>query len=1486
MKLRGPPEITIPAASFHQLNSENVSLHHRIKLARCLWIQKDAMPRKEQSIVNWLTSVIAEKNTQSESSLEFAWKTLQELLISKQLYDFFSEQPHDIVIKDAFTKVYLEDVKSLQKFDSQTTVLLEVGSALMRNDRISSDLNRKFSTFLEFASVWLTAINNLSKNCILDKSTVNTTNQFVEAILLQVKEKFGHHNNPKKALAIFLEQLYQPCIKHLVMALEKKYSEFGSQTSLFKALKSLLKDLLFSRKLIDVFENYCNNAESIKGMQLKEGKQIGIIDQFLKKTAETLVVLNGEGDWIAILYELFLTSYSKGSGKMKFHFFMQLVKLLSGSDEQYSGKNISVLANMIMCNVQHNLYQPTVDSESATMQKKHYTGLLKQLLQSSIRPSQEWAECISGFAEIDHIIIESKLEDIFTKLLPHDSENSDWLSNFFTKLINNFTQIRKPLELVQCFLQAISKFEENSICEDSTIHVFASALQLQCISTCPHNTALDIWQHIQSCLKVHRDTETQETLSSAVIVNGRKHKSGKEENVIQPKKLKLNIENTQLPHMTCILVSVMEECNVLDMKDQAAIKQRLGSLLQDQTEVISHWMNKVAGTYDDHTMLALIKLLTVHDNMLHLLRRYSILEDISWSVDSCDHWATLLNLCDTNQISSQTEIEFHKWQCSLLHWFSRQQCDSDDLEIITLEDGMERSADDIALKFLSRFSLHMPKSESNCGKETCTDNDKLQLSLLELLKDNIHIFAHMPKTHQTMSKLILSSLISCKVNLFSTSAQCFGTIEEILKSEAFLECQPLHSSILKEIIEIFLIQYQDVKGVSVAIKTSTEINETELDVNMLCPLINKLFSDKLWKKKHKNNPNILERMFQISKVISYLPEIPVDHQPAVLTIMLTIVACMKSTPKPFISPLQNINYFVITMIDNILALNHKLTSLLPLEQFLGFLVQIYISVCDKWRPVVKRLLVLLVNTACKDELKGEMFLTQLSNIQESDMTVKLLLFEIMLCTLSTKILNILGILNLPVAESMFSNFHPTKEVSLNRVNIRKAMFQSQDEMGNRKSNEQLGITVGLLEKYLRGFEQNIPTSMQDSTLPVLLSYFGLKQAGSNKFETKLKEALHSNQTFDLSKINDNESLKFLLLRSEILLYQAYKIETADNSWFSDISYAINLYASPVVKSSKEMRLIVDRIILVHMQLAPMETHIKSFLSENLKSLQSLPQASTIYSQMSFVTFLTTLYDPRSKKFQTFGKSATGENKEDEENNLVQLKYVRDVFDSSIGILGELLAPGYAEITSEQSSDILCILKTVTKILNLGPIIIHSRLVALVFHALARVQLSNTSHNSFLLFEATYEALNAVVLHHKVAIVNIVPLVLSICSKLLNFTLLVGRQDKTTGDQSALDTSLECTRLLDRLFQFIASDYGSYFKRCVPYTVAEFVTGLSRDTVHPSVKKSLQNAMYHLMSLCDDYSIAMLRSTLPPGVRDVFRHFHTDFEKYFKYSGKV
>ena len=77
-----------------------------------------------------------------------------------------------------------------------------------------------------------------------------------------------------------------------------------------------------------------------------------------------------------------------------------------------------------------------------------------------------------------------------------------------------------------------------------------------------------------------------------------------------------------------------------------------------------------------------------------------------------------------------------------------------------------------------------------------------------------------------------------------------------------------------------------------------------------------------------------------------------------------------------------------------------------------------------------------------------------------------------------------------------------------------------------------------------------------------------------------------------------------------------------------------------------------------------------------------------------------------------------------------------------------------------------------------------------------------------------------------------------------------------------------------------------YRRVAAYLVADVMEQFQKRTMYPPVKHELVSTLHHLLDILDLHASRYLLSVLPAGVRELFRVEYDQFQKFYKFKGKV
>ncbi|XP_076817977.1 uncharacterized protein LOC143463390 [Clavelina lepadiformis] len=1546
--------ILLTPGAFHQLNCDDTPLSDRNNLARFLW-KHSSTPNIEQSLLTWLTSTLSttySTNYKFSDAYSALWKTLADALNSERISVYLNSNAQDIFIKSSFIKVCI-DALSTDTCEETLIDIIDVGRCLVNHKKISSDLRQQFVSLLKFISALLKMLEKLI--CAPSTTLVSKCICFAKEILLKLEVLLHSHNHPGKAFSNFVEYCFLSCLQ-LHISLTKNVN-FNDE-EFINLLETVMKAGLFARKNADLFSK---GVKGISGSNSNSGKHRKAAQTTAKfwSQIENLVKTEENPDLIETVYKLFLDAYKKFDVMTKFYFFMRILSFLSIEN---SSTNIQLLSSLLKLNLYHEVHERGLESQFGKEQKDCYSMLLQKLM--GRKCSALWSSCVAIIAKLEHSLIENNVKEILIKIFGQISSACDvddnelkWLPNIFDSLAEVFQSIRQPLVLLNHFLDSLCEccsdgptgFTKMSFISISKL--FSVAFTSNCITVCPHNTTLDIWDAISAKLTLCFPESKQHSAFGTISVGpkkGKKHKLISEE-VISSKKLKTELDSNTLKYCLIVLLCrVVDESPLLGIYQQISARQKLYRLLEDQCQLVEY-LHDFVKNKETSLVGPLYQLMVVRGQCEMVFQRYCIKghSDDFPQFDVISKLSELESLRD-GQLSFSAKFYLRKLLCFKLEWLCWQLMNRTVLN--QEEDDLLKQVQSLMcslVQYLNCDESSISLCEWNGAPETINSNEKLNIASLHLILNYSDLFltTGSEEVYSSIAKMILKSNPSVttekvmKPTVFLSNAPI---LKSFLQTSNFLECRNLHFCILRHLT------------------SSIQDKIKELEKNKQKPLTEILSLvqrtlDEQCDYEHKQMPNVIKKIIGMATKFSNKPLKEITMKSiSILSCIPVSGLCKRDATAMTMLLLCNLYVLhvnvnaklqCICMLDHITsgARNWNIFYVLPFNFFVSFVTE-ELDCCSEaeYQASLKRILGSLMKFHIfnmTEETKNliDKVCSSFDNEEPKEANLTIQTFTILLENCSSMILKQLkpsGVSKYVYAQDAFNGSYTiTKTLSTSYLDPKKQHLKVLLKKGksvNESSGREkvLHYSIKVLEKIIKVATKTLYKTEVLKTNPELvkscfLANFALDVLDNvNADYSHIKEfldhidmsAIIQNFSKDLHESISNlhwhtASLQLILLYFELQVYLQQKnvsdVVNLSSSVRKEVLLSlINSSSSSVISSSPYMSMLLDRIIVVNMWLLSSLEDTKDVFITNVKRFQQATHVEVIMSQLKFIHLLTACYDPKSRKFESVPPveqipehESNQENDETKFSNPVHfehVKFLRDSLDAAVNHL-ERSTQGFPLLQISNDDVVLfpLVLSTIAEIINLGPGVIKTRQVPVTFSAIFRMDFHHiySAHSDQFckVVLSTCDVLNSVLNQHKMAVPGIVPHILSACRKLLICIMHVaGKISNGRNYQQSLSLSEveDCARQLERICLNISSNYASYFKRCVAYIVADYAHGLTVNLIHLSVKKPLQTSMYYLVSLCDEHSVAMLKTTLRPGVRDVFRKFYQDYVKYFKYTGRV
>ncbi|KAK5640150.1 hypothetical protein RI129_010961 [Pyrocoelia pectoralis] len=179
-------------------------------------------------------------------------------------------------------------------------------------------------------------------------------------------------------------------------------------------------------------------------------------------------------------------------------------------------------------------------------------------------------------------------------------------------------------------------------------------------------------------------------------------------------------------------------------------------------------------------------------------------------------------------------------------------------------------------------------------------------------------------------------------------------------------------------------------------------------------------------------------------------------------------------------------------------------------------------------------------------------------------------------------------------------------------------------------------------------------------------------------------------------------------------------------------------------------------------------------------------------------------------------------------------------------------------------------------------ILSPSLIEVVLITISKINAHGT--NSIEALNLSISLLEALIKHRKTVITDYLPpylqryrtVLIQLCSK-SNTNLKL--------NQESIQELANCAHKFERLTKTLRICDKSMM-RISPYVIADVLNQFEKVTLYPNIKIHLSNSIYQLLSMCDEHGIAFLKRVLSTASTEMFKIISDNYNKYYKFTGKV
>ncbi|KFQ55913.1 PREDICTED: unhealthy ribosome biogenesis protein 2 homolog [Nestor notabilis] len=1519
-----------------KLKSAKTSWEDKLKLARFAWVSHQCvLPNKEQVLLDWvshaLVSYYNKKLELEDEVVEKLWVYLDNVIHSKRLQNLL-KSGKTIGLSFSIAQVINKRLSEAcsQRTQQNIGMVLSCSSGILSTPSLSIIYTAKYELLVDLLS-------NLSKLACQQLASDDAVGSqlfsvlqltFAQYLLIQRQQ-----TNPNRVFGHVTSHLLQPCLllRHLMTArswtqADDNHVRQHLSREIRNQVEALLQAGLFQPEL---FSSY--KEELLPEQELQEKKKGALKNLLLPvNTVQTKLgsdfcepALRGAvvAGSVSLLYKLFLDSYCKAENHLVcFHMLSRLFGCLKLSGLQQGMREdalstvdwstellaLEQLLNLVLSNDIYNIASDRIRHKE--VQFGFYRKLAQMLMRHSQASIPAWFRCLKLLMSLNHLILEPDLDDLVA---------SAWIDAKVSEL-----RTKKPQEtLINTMFQTYSKlrqfprlFEEvlTVICQPAVdelrLPVFSAGLTVklrECLLELPPNQILDIL-----CLFV----EKCQTLIIPAV----------EGSVDMALKLLsvCSVLHTFLFNMRSLdditPSPVVLRTQSLLAKMQTGIIQPLMELLQAprrEEEKSDLWLRKASDSA--------------------LLLAYTWVEVDTLFGISCSKYVSP----GTEIAGAVTEPDTRYWGISALlpgvkeqHWervmelansftSTSKYC----LELLTLQKMkmilMQAKADIQALQLAAAFILESGRSSMSRGESEPWDGDIIAISDLtyptahwHLVISNLAIL--LPyislKDVEYIADMLLETLVLAKAQEAATDQDpsiSIGKVSLGFMHSSFLpEMKVLHCAFLTSLI------HQFARVLPTPAKDSVDLPLQQLSAGNIpwheeilagcrpvdpleAPLENKLLKDEVslsWKTLEKvaqcivllaknSRPVILKEshlesclgLLEVASLLKLDSLLPSDCTRCFLVLLSLLantrarVSCSKPLLLKFLSTCfhllrclqagRNVNS-VLKVFHASDVLEAVVTSQLTASKFFTDVLTtpVWAQYLQEVQAFLENFLQMIIERRQSVRLNLEKFMSFLESCKPDVGAAQskgckngnpaagqlLLMAFTTLCHVVTLCLQQLPEKKLQSADVLSALLEPVVLQMVKTV-----------EQGLHNNTPNQPLPVAFIPSVTTLFKADLRHAVQ-----------GWQKEPSGFLEQpriKLYQEFYSQILRELPCAGDN--LQFLQFALQFLTVFCSVPEL----------YPGKETAVTVVFAIKKL-LTGSAITSQVIQSMEME------LTEVLMQLLGNCSAEEFYTIMRLVLQGLEMRNVWQQKAKEVLSAVTL-------TRLLLSCPLSGVKEKAFWFASPQIITALAMQTKEACQDqsliptiVIPILETVAVLLRQGEgVLLNPHHVALAFSILLTVPLDHLKIEDYRgVFLGVHEVLFSIVQCHPKVLLKAAPSFLNSFHRLVISVMHEGRQKGDRGNTDEFEVVLRCAHLVERMYTHIAAEMED-FTVFSAFIVAQYVTELQKVTLHPAVKKHLTEGIYHILDLCIERDIKFLNTSLPAGVREVFKDLYNDYNRYHK-----
>lgn len=1483
---------------YTKLKDRNCDIKDRLKLAKFAWFSdKVILPNKEQVLIDFLSGLLLNKKRSNVSENEtcLVWRCLYEVLQSKKCHSP-GKSRQTLIIKPSISQVLCNSILLECKKNSDCTAdIVGCALAIIRSPTLSYVFTSKYDFLVRLLSNVLQLIVQTIKD---DRVVPPDYIQLLQKCTSAYSVSQRAHPQQEKVFQSVVDCLLSP-----ILLLENATEKYPELKECAETLTSVLDQALFHKEHHPFYESFLS---SVAGKDEAKHKVSKTIESFFHSLSNLLSKQKGQdcntdtdkmaSRYLTVFFENFLSYKCHGDKPLTgFCLFVHICGLLGVKDSipelckpPLSEQDVvAVVSSLLRSLLKHDIYSQPQDAADDNVQLKFYSHVLVVILQH--RQSSSFYSCLESLLELNHVILEAKMADVFriawleVSAKELTGKRLSFLENFVTKLFDTYSKLRQIPKLLNLLLTSLGDIPQGREVSHSLSPLLSEKISIgfgEIVEGLPQAVAIEVWKLLLKAIKEYLP--------------------------------KLGHEGQKFLFVAEIFAVFLSNVKIADYTITHLTRSKVKEVMADtQLNVLTPLAEIVTtekAVCSEPIMFSTL-LLSYSWGELYLLLEEFIPES---KRSECHQQNVYKDLEVVFSISSNTWKELHtiatctNQKRDLYLW---KLLTTLVLKAVIVNKGTEQSSEFVSESLLRLFSdVEKSFGEDECvaygmlweisaGNYNMASMD-LGLSMVPLCGTLLAL-----KTTQQITDLVVDILVHEKTkSRCDVRSQLLDKCQSPNVQESWSWPSCMMTSALQALPHLIREKQNTphkkrrpnpssletvLNGLCHSVFTTADKSEQMKKLQHISSLVNEGMLSVEGKCLLEMETSSLVNCIQIIEVIQQSDHSPEEKLRGFLGGLALLSQGISTDQKTEEEMLDKIITLLIQIVEKVGQV--PLFHLLDIDSYFCWLNSIITRKKKLFSWCLCRKFELLMDMSCRVMVTDFQTLPKLLNIITKDLqnSQEVPCFLVPILKEISQLLKrsylkgeVISLCQTAVSQvyQNLQSFYAKEGKSLETFTVSHVQVMSAI-VGILPKDQILQENVNCIYQFCLKVLEN----PEDDVL-VTSASLGFLESLCLCIDTK-EDLLSSEQKLILWRTLKKLFYNFFIHGNR----QKGAVETSHlgrEPVEKPLYFTDDHIVSPLQDREKEQswhwmkkKMIYDGCLSVDGRKLVFK-QIQSTIGALVFSLDADQFQIVIETLLSDCSLREMVEDDFCRVLASLHLwNQVIQNELTEEKGSVVVQAVDEMminFQSAIIQLKDIKEESIFHHL------IVPILTCQSGMLNFGPALVSSQCATMALQSCGYIPLCILSH--YPAFLAVCGVLTSLIVHHTETVFKVIPTFISCANHLMKSLITFGNQE-TLIDKDRISDAKQCAHLLNKLYALMASHKPEFSKVAV-YMVANYVTEVQKVTLHPVVKRALLPAVYAVLDICDTHAVSQLHVVLNQGVKEVFKMLYADYMKYHHYTGKV